>query len=174
MNMFNMFIMAQIVGIFATVCSLVIVQFKNIRHILIGEIAANLLVSINYAMLGGISGAGVCMLAIAQTVWIYFYTKKDRTFPIPATIICILGYTAISIFSYGGWISIISWLAAIAYALSVVQTQSSKYRIYMLINSALWVAYDIFTGAYTTIITHGFLIVSILAAMIRMDRKQNE
>lgn len=57
------FYIAQAIGIITTICSVVVVQFKSIKKILLGQIISNLLVALNYMLLGGLSGAGVCILA---------------------------------------------------------------------------------------------------------------
>lgn len=163
------FYIAQFIGLLTTVCSVVAVQFKSIRNILIGEIFANLLVALNYALLGGLSGAGVCILATAQTIWIYFYNKKKKEFPLPINICFMLSYAAVSFLSFNGIPSILSCIAALLYAMSVTRSESGSYRIFMLLNSIVWIVYDIYTHAYTTILTHGFLVLSILIAMIRLD-----
>ena len=167
------FYIAQAIGIITTICSVVVVQFKSIKKILLGQIISNLLVALNYMLLGGLSGAGVCILATVQTIWIYFYNKKDKKFPLAFNIGFMVGYTAITFFSFVGIASILSCIAALLYAMSVTQEDSKYYRVYMLLNSFIWIAYDVYTCAYTTILTHAFIVISIVLAMIRLDRKAN-
>ena len=168
------FYIAQLVGILTAVCAVVAVQFKSIKNILIGEIIANLLVALNYILLGGLSGAGVCVLATAQTIWIYFLGRKEKKFPLPLNICFMIGYIIVSLLSFNGFPSILSAIAALLYAMSVTQEESKAYRVYMLLNSLVWIVYDVYTHAYTTILTHGFLVISIIIAMVRLDRKQND
>ena len=47
------FIAAQLVGVLTAVVSIIIVQFKKIRWILVGEVFSNLLISVSYALVGG-------------------------------------------------------------------------------------------------------------------------
>jgi hypothetical protein len=42
------------------VVAVVMMQFKDMRKILIGQILANLLTASTYFLLGGFSGAGIC------------------------------------------------------------------------------------------------------------------
>lgn len=165
---------AQAIGVLTAVCAVITVQFKNIRSILLGEIAANLLVALNFALLGGLSGAGVCILATVQTIWIYYYNRRKKGFPMPLNIGFMVGYTVVSALSFSGFPSVLSWIAAILYALSVTQPNAKKYRIYMLLNSLIWVVYDIDLHAWTQILTHGFLAVSVLTAMARLDYGKNK
>ena len=71
------FIIAQWVGIITTVVALLSVQFKRVELILIGQIISNLLVALSYWLLGGMSGAWICILAAVQTVIIFFLDKAN-------------------------------------------------------------------------------------------------
>lgn len=168
------FLIAQVIGIVATLIEIAIMQFKNMKYVLIGQCISNLLVVIQYALLGGMSGAAVCIIATFQTLILYAYRKKEKDFPIIFTGVFLIAYLLSSIIVFKSFIDIIACIAAILFGISVIQTQSSKYRIIILINSILWIVYDINTAAYTMIITHGIAVVSVIIGMIRLDTKNNE
>ena len=163
------FIIAQILGIVMAVVSVVCVQFKNMRHILIGVIASNVLSALTYAFLGGLSGAGVCILAICQAVLVYVYGEKEKAFPALLNLGFIAGYIALSVISYKSIWDVLSAGAAVLYALAVVQKKASVYRILTMCNAIVWILYDVQTMAYTAIITHGILLIATWVAMIRLD-----
>ena len=168
----TVFYIAQAMGILATICAVITMQFKNLRNILFGQIFSNLLIATNYILLGGVSGAAVCILASGQTAWIYFYNKKQKSFPVPINICFMIGYIIVSGMSFAGFSSVLSCAAALLYALSMTQKNAKMCRMFMLVNSVIWIVYDCYTGAYTAFLTHGFLIASILFAMIRLDRNK--
>ncbi len=168
------FIAAQLVGILTAVVSIIIVQFKKIRWILVGEVFSNLLIAVSYALVGGWSGASLCFAASIHTITAYFFSKSDKRYPIILTVLFEAVYIACSVFSYKGIDDALSCVAALLFGLAIVQKNASKYRILMLINSILWIIYDISTGALTNIFTHGFLTVSILFAMLRLDLKKKK
>ncbi len=163
------FYIAQAVGILVAVASIVSVQFNSIQKILASQILINSLASLNYALLGGFSGAGVNIFAIFQTIWIYFYNKKSKKFPLWAGILCIGIYIIISLASFNGFPTVLSCLAAIFYAVAVLQNNPKFYRVFLLMNNTVWIGYDIYTHAYTTIFTHAFVVASIVTAIIRND-----
>lgn len=66
----------------------------------------------------------------------------------------------------------LSFAAAILFALSVSEKDSRVFRRFTFLNAICWILYDVYTGAYTTILTHGFLAVSALVAIYRYDRKK--
>lgn len=166
------FYIAQGIGIIIAVIAIASVQLKNLRKILICQIVVNTLSALNYTLLGGLSGAGVNLFAIVQTIWIYLFNIKNKPFPMTSSIGCMVVYLAISLFSFSGFPTVLSCTAALLYALSVMQTDAKKYRVFCLFNSLVWIGYDVYTCAYTTIFTHGFLVISILTAMYRLDRKK--
>lgn len=167
------FIAAQAVGLLTAVAAAAGAQCKKMTSVLILNLISNSLVALSYILLGGISGSYVCIAASVQTVISYLYTRKNEDVPkiITGVFICI--YIALSVYTYKTPIDVIPAICAVMYALSVVQSKSSGYRVFMGINSVLWVIYDIVIGAFTMIITHGLLLTSIIIAMIRYDIKKN-
>ena len=170
----NSFLIAQLVGVVAAIVSIVIVQFKKIEHILIGEILSNATIAATYVFLGGWSGASLCIAASIHTVTSFWFNKRSRAYPIWLTVLFELVYIACSVFSYKGIIDILSCIAAMLFGLAVIQDSAAKYRLLMLFNALLWIVYDIGTKAYTTIFTHSFIAVSILTAIIRLDIQNKE
>ena len=71
------FIIGQIISIAALIISVVIAQFKDVKHVLLGEIAANLAVALSFVFLGGMSGAWICIVATAQTIIIFWANKCE-------------------------------------------------------------------------------------------------
>jgi len=172
------FILAQCIGLLTTVIVVISVQFKNVRWILISQIILNLLVSLNYALLGGLSGAWICILATVQTTLMFFIDKyctenpdRIRNLLLP---FFVAGYIIGTVIVYQSWHDIVSCVCAILFVLAIVQKDSSRYRKFIILNAILWIIYDIATMAYTSILTHGLEVVSIVIAMLRMDRQKEQ
>ena len=67
-------------------------------------------------------------------------------------------------------IDIIPAIAAVLFAVSVVQSKSWKYRIIMFANSILWLLYDIIILApIPMLITHCTGVISVIVGIIRLD-----
>ena len=163
------FYIAQAISVLTAAAAIITMQFKSMKNILIGQIVINLLAASTYFLLGGFSGAGICFIAIAQTITMFFYNVKNKK-PHKAVIIgFILLYFACSAVYYTSPIDIISALAAICFALSIVQTNASGSRIWYSINPLCWVVYDIYTKAYGNLIMHLVIFISTAAAIIRND-----
>ncbi len=167
------FIIGQIISIVALIISVVIAQFKDVKYVLLGEIAANLAVALSFVFLGGMSGAWICIVATAQTIIIFWANKyelaaeKRKILMVVFAVIYMAGTAVI----YKGWSDVVSCTCALLYVAAIVQTETKKYRWFMVANSLLWIIYDFNTAAYVNIITHGMLLISLLIAMVRLDRK---
>lgn len=166
------FILAQVAGLITAVLAMVSVQLKDMKNILIMGVVTNALTVTNYWLLGEMSGAWICIIAIVQTLWIYHYTKNDRRFPKRLNYIFMVLYTAVVILTFGKAVDVLAWIAAIAFACAVVQIETSRYRLIIIVNSLSWVVYDLLTRSYTMAITHSLIFCSVVIAIIRLDRKQ--
>lgn len=169
------FIIGQIISTIGLIISVVIAQFKEVKHILLGDIIANLIVALSYVFLGGMSGAWICIVAAVQVFIIYQANKKDisQTRRNQLTLLFAIAYVIGTIVVYKGWADVVSCACAMLYVLAIIQTKSSKYRVFMVLNSLLWMIYDITTLAYVNMITHGMMLVSLGIAIVRLDLKKN-
>lgn len=168
------FILAQIVGVLTTVVAVATFQFKDVRHILLGNVLSNLMVALQFALLGGLSGAWICIVAALQTVVMYFLDKKENTGTLRRYLLLLFCamYIAGTCIVYKGWGDIVSCVCALIYVVAILQTDSKSFRKCIFVNASLWIVYDIYTMAYASVLTHGMELVSIITAMLRMDRKK--
>ncbi len=162
-------ILAQGMGIIATVIILYIVHLKNIKKILIGEIAVNLAVALNYILLEGFSGAGLCIIATAHTLVSYYFSKTEKKFPKACMTVFILLYILWTASTYKSMLDILPGISSLLFAFAIMQEQPSRYRILKTLNSFVWIIYDVKIMAYTTVLTHLFLFISSIIAIIRID-----
>lgn len=166
------FYIAQGISVLTGISAVITMQFKSMKNILIGQIIMNLLTASTYFLLGGFSGAGICLLAIVQTVTMFFYNIKNKK-PHKAVIVAfILLYIGCSAFYYTSPVDIFSALAAVCFALSIVQTKASGSRFWYSINPLCWVVYDVYTRAYGNLIMHSVIFISTVIAIIRNDIKK--
>lgn len=165
------FYIAQAISIINGVLAVIMMQFKSMRKILIFQIICNLLAALSYFLLGGFSGAGICVIAIVQSVLMFIYNIKKVPPHKPVIVVFILLYIGCSAFYYKSVIDIFSALAAVCFAVSIVQTKPSRSRLWYLFNPLSWLAYDIFTLAYGNLFLHLVVFISTLVAIIRNDIK---
>ena len=166
------FYIAQGISILATVTVIMTMQFKSMKHILLGQILANLLSGSTFLLLGGFSGSGVCFIAIAQSAAMFLYERKNKK-PHPAVITGFIAlYIGCSAYCYQSFVDIFSCLGAISFAISIAQKKPSVSRLWYLLNPVFWMVYSISTRAYGNIIMHVLVFTSTAAAILRNDLPQ--
>ena len=70
------FYIAQGISIVIGILAVIMMQFKSMTKILVFQILCNLLTALTYFLLGGFSGAGICVIAIVQSVTMFLYNIK--------------------------------------------------------------------------------------------------
>lgn len=170
------FYIAQGISVLTCLVGILMMQFKSMKKILAGQIIANLLTASTYFLLGGLSGAGICFIAILQSVVMFFYSVKN-TPPHKLVIwLFVALYIGCSIFYYKNLVDVLSALAAVCFAFSVVQTKPMFSRIWYLFNPLFWMAYDLLIPekAYVNFIMHTVLFCSTFIAIFRNDIKKKQ
>lgn len=168
------FIIAQSFGIIACGFSVISMLSKSITGALIFQMLGNIAIAINFGMVDGISGAVVCIIGTIQTLVLFLMRKKEIEPKGWLLGIFLIAYITAAVVMYSKWFDILSGIAAVTFAVAVVQKKTSTYRAIMLINSCLWIVFDFCAGAYTVIITHGIILASIVVGMIGLDAKKNK
>jgi len=171
------FFIAQLLGIFSTVCAIFCVQAKTAGGILLGQFLANSFSGLSYGLLGSLSGAWVCILAAVHSVVISLLNRgtkeRRKKLILPISVFFAIAYVAGSVLTYSRWTDVISCTCALLFVLTIAQEEAGKMRSVMLFSMTLWVIFDIAVGAYTSIISHGSTIVSLLGAKLRLDRRKS-
>lgn len=167
---------AQIISIVALVCSVISVQFKEVKQVLIGQIVANFTISLSFLFHGGLSGAWICIVATVQTLIMYLANKRGITDKARNILLAffLAAYVAGTAVVYQGWPDLISCTCSLLFVLSIVQKDTRIFRMILCANSTLWVVYDISVGAYINAVTHALILGSLIFAMIRLDRKKEQ
>ena len=107
----NIFL-AEVLGIVVGIVAISAMQMKNMTWILIFQLASNLLVASTYAIKNELSGASICFLAVAQTLIIYFWQRKNKKIPWLMTAIFVTLYILCSALTYAKPTDILSATAA--------------------------------------------------------------
>lgn len=163
------FILAQILGILGTVGNVVSMQLKRKNQILLCFILAGIFFSGNYLLLGGYSGAIICIIATLQTLTSYIFEIKKKEMPKWLITIFFMISLIGGILTYQNILDILPILGGITYTWSIVQKKEKYIRWITLSNCTLWFIYDVFIKAYSTCISDIIYILSTLIGIIRFD-----
>lgn len=168
------FYIAQGISALNGIVSILMIQFRDMKKILFGQILANLLAASTYFLLGGLSGAGICFIAISQTVVMFIYNLKGVKPHLWVIVGFVALYAGCSALYYQSPVDLLSAAAAITYAFSVVQTKAAYSRLWYVFNPLLWLIYDLFTQAYVNILLHSAVFCATAFAIWNNDlRRKN-
>lgn len=170
------FFIAQVLGIFSSLAAIGCVQARSAKFVLLGQFLANGSLGLSYGLLGSLSGAWVCILAMVHSLVISVVNEKaaerrDGLIRV-ISVLFSLAYVAGFAVTYARWPDLIACICALLFVVTVAQKDASGMRNVMLLSMTLWIIFDICVGGYTNIIAHGATIVSLIAAKLRLDRKQ--
>lgn len=165
-------IIAQVIGLLALCVTIVCYQFNSPKKILIAQLIASVLFTVNLALLGGMSGAllnihGICRAltfsqrgryrwADATLFWVIFYCI--------AAVVCVA-------FTYQSPVDLLPLAGQICTTIALSMTNARMIRICTLPSPPCWLTYHLFSGNIGGILNEVFVIVSIVVGMFRLDRK---
>lgn len=168
------FIISQVLGIVVSASAIASMQLKNVKLILVFQLICNTLGAAGYILVGGLSGCGIYLVALVQSVLYFVLRAKNVNTPSWLAVVFVIGFLLCSVFTFKDWRDVFSAIAAVTCALAISQEKPSLYRVFMLLNGIIWMTYDFSVGAYTMIISHAATAVSALVGMLRLDRKTSQ
>ena len=166
------FWMAQGISIITGILAIVLKQMKEMKKILILEVVANSLATLNYVFVGGDSGWIVSGIAVLNAVVMLIYflcNKKAPSFLVVVFLGIYITSSAVTLAVKGDFMELLPALSAVCYSVSMMQKKPSHYRAWSVLNPVFWTVYDIYTTSYVMSIVHFGIFVSTLIAMIRLD-----
>lgn len=158
-----MFIIAQIIGLFALIALVLSFQKNDKKTLLKFQIVSSFLYSIQYLLLNAFSG---CFMNIACALRNIVFSHYDKKIPKIYLILTIITMTILSALSYKTPISILPGIACIIYSISLSQPNLKITRITHIISCTLYIIYNIkvvaITGLICTIVELSSSIIAIL------------
>jgi len=168
---------SQIVGYLGTAAAIAGFQVKKRELLLLCQIAANLLVSLSFLLLGQVAGGSICFIATGHTIVNYILAKKEKNPTWWQNVLFIALYTGASVYS---WVSapqflfpvdLFPYFCALLFLLAITIKKGSAIRLCFIANASLWILYDVLgaTLAIANLVTHILVWISNLISIIRYD-----
>lgn len=162
-------IAAQIVGAFGILFSLLSFQFVKRKHILLSQMTASLLFSLQLFMVGAITGGCLDMISFIRTL-IFLNNQKKWA----SSKLWLLGFivimTATGVFAWeNGW-SILPIVGSILSTVALWMKNGKQIRMISLLVGPCWLVYNIVNGAYTGAFNELLAMTSIVIGLIRCNR----
>lgn len=165
------FILAQICGFISLVIMVICVQFKQKSKIVMFNTAANVINTIQYFLLGALTGAICSIINTIRCIVFYIYTKKGLKpslivliiFEITAVVSGIIGWQS-------GW-SIIPIIVSVLFTYALWQDNILLIKIASCTAGLGWSIYDIVVKAFMGAIQQFSQFTSAIIAIILLKRK---
>lgn len=153
-----------------------LIKGKKMKTILFFVFFGNLLVALSYLVGGsGINGAASCFIGAAQTIINYFFESKNKPLPKWLVAIYAVAFIAVNLIVAGfNALCVLAIVASLSFVMCIGQKSGAKYRFWIIVNSLLWCAYDIFSKSFSALPTHIILLMFTVAGMIIHDRKEKK
>lgn len=169
--MYN-FAVAQVFGIIGIIFSVLSMQMRTKRNIMIMLLCLNLASALNFLFLNSISGSLVCFFAVIETFVNYLFDSKNKVVPIYVVIFYVIVNLILGISTYHSLLDIIPIVCALLFCATVCTKKEFTIRKLMFGNQSLWLVYDIIVKAYMFSISNILTLISIIIAFFRFDYKK--
>ena len=171
--------LSLIFGYAGTVTSIVSMQMKRQKHILLSQALANGFGALSYLFLGGdsmMAGTGMILGAV-QCLVNYIFLQSGKPLPkgIPGffLLLSVLN-SAVHILASGVFrfpVDLIPVSCALLFVVGVTMKRAAATRLFFLANASLWIAYDLMVRpvAQANLVTHIVVVLSVAVGIVRYD-----
>lgn len=177
------YIIGQILGIGSTVCTIILPFFKKKWQILAANILVNLLISLNFILIGKIgSAAFLCMVAIVQSIVSMVHDSKGTPISLVEQILFLFLYVGFGFFGIvtapgfvweintANLLELMPIVGALMLMFSVFSKSEQTMRKFLLVNATIWTIYTAIVGS-TAFFTDLVCMVSTASALIKYRKK---
>lgn len=172
------YVLSQIFIIINYIFLVVTYQLKNRKSILIFNFAAIIVTGLSYVFLSAWSGLAMVGVAIIRNIIFIVdekkngksekITKKDIVILIVLYMISIIS----AIFTYEGFLSLMSVFATMLYTFSIWQKKTGVYKVLGIPVSIIWIIYNIYIASIFGIILEIALLTSAIIGFVREYRNK--
>ena len=177
------YLVGQFFGLLTTVCSLIMPFLKKKWQLLCANMAINVLVILNMALIGQIGSAiALCLVAIVQSGIALLRTKSGKSVSTPEKILFTVLYVGCGLFgiiaapgfewtvNYENLLELLPILGALAQMVSVFVRDEQATRKWILCNALFWVVYSAAVGS-SVFFNDLLAVISTSTALYKYRRK---
>lgn len=178
MGLTTEYILSQVFIVISYLFLVLTYQSKSRKNILIYSFVSLITNAISYVFLQAYTGLAMCFVAIFRNIIFMVDEKRngksDEIKKKDILILIVLYAISIisTVFTYDGFLSLLSVLATMLYTYSVWQKKTSVYKILGLPIGILWIAYNIYIMSIFGIILETILTISAIYGYCREKKNQ--
>lgn len=166
-------VVTNAIGFCGTIMLFIMFQQNDRKKILIFQILGTMFFCAHFFMLGTYTGAVLNAIAAIRAV---IYSNRDKPFfGSKFWLWLFIGISATAgVLTWEGYISVLPTVAMIIGSVAVWVIKPRHIRILSIVQSPMWMTYNIFNASLPGIITEVFVISSIAISIVRYDILKKE
>ncbi len=182
MELTTAYVLSQIFTIITYVLLAMTYYAKNRKAVLTISFASLITNGLEYVFLSAYSGLAMCIVALIRNIIFLVDEKKngkrDTNTKKDVVILVILYIISIAsaVFTYDGFLSLLSVFATMLYTYSVWQKKTNIYKLLGMPIGVLWILYNIYVQSLFGVILEAILLVCSMTGYIlemRNNRKES-
>jgi hypothetical protein len=161
------FILGQAFGIFALICTVVSMQLKKHRPLMILQTASEAFIVAQYLVKSAVTGALMSSVSFFRDLIFTHYGKKRAPFWILLVIYAIM--TGLTILSWSGPLSLLPYVGSIIYAYTIWYGKVKWIRLGNAVGNSPYLVYTFVTGNYALFIMTLLEVIAAAFGFINID-----
>ena len=164
------YLLIQAVGLLGTLTFFLSYQCRKNRNLFRVQLLSYSLYTLHLLLLGAVTGGLSYMVNALRSVCLS--SKREFLHTRQMCVILCLLQAAVLVFTWSSWISVLPVAANVAATVAGYTHSPRKVRLTgMLVNSPLWIIYDIIVGSWAGILDEVITEASIILSIIRFGWK---
>lgn len=156
--------MAQVLGAIGVCLILATYQFNNRKTILQIQLLSGVVWTVQYLLLGVLTGAAMNALMAGRNFLFDKYRTKLLIFWV-----CMLAILGLGIVTWKNWASLLPILGSAIATIAMWQKSTRRIRYMMLLVPPLWFTYNVIVGSYPGMVGDSVTFISVLVGIYRFD-----
>ena len=156
--------------------SAAVIKGEEIKKNLFFVFTGSMLVGISYLFTpAGINGSVSSFVGGFQAIINYFFNAKNKKVPKWLILIYALMFLALNLAVINSPVGLLALFASLCFVGSISSKTGKGYRVWQIVNSSLWISYDLLSRSYGPLFTHsvlfGFTLIGMLINDYRLKSK---
>lgn len=159
-----------LLGYVAFLVGIIAFQSNKQKHIVLLKAFTDICFGVQYILLGAYTGAATDLVGcIRNLIFAKEFKRKSTQYIITAFFIAIM--IAIGIVTWDGYLTLLAIAGKLCTTISFSIKNTKYLRLFTIPSGLMWIIYNAVTGSVGGVLYEAMVIVSIIIAAYRYDRK---